>query len=621
MSGRRRRDDGWDDSRLDAQDERRDPWADDGVDEWGAREADPGDDADRSRASSGGGARAGNGAAGAYVRNAPPGGKAYAAPAFPSFQTNGSSSGGSGYGSADDRYGAGSSHGGQRAASPDHAAAGYNGDGYRDAGYGSGRETYQGAGYGRNSSGGSNGGYGRPGYGSGGYGNDSGYGGGAGYAGANGRAGGPGHAPGFTPADNDDAEEDAPTGTPRPYGRLSIYTLHEDKTREFDRLAERAAEGVRAAEPDTLVYVIHVVPKAPMQRIIYEIYRDRAAFLTHERQPHIRQFAADRASCVLATNIIDLRLKYAKVAALGSAPEAPAQPQASWTPRAAEAAPGSDRYAAAPQYAPTQYAPTQQSSAQYSPSQYSSGQYSPAQQSAAQYSPSQYSSGQYSSGQPQGSGASASFTPAEDRYASDNNQHPTVGREAYSPTAQYGNAGNGAYGTGNGQYGAANSNGYSGAAGYTNGGSYSSNGYPSSNTSQGANGYSSDNGYSGANGYQSGNGYSGANGYQSANGYSGANGYSDSSGSSNGSGYPNGSGYAGGSRYEAADGYAGNGRGSYGTSASAQHTPRYRELTSGTQSEAEAGGYQDSGNRYSDGGRPSARPQSSDWVPRSDDYR
>ena len=35
----------------------------------------------------------------------------------------------------------------------------------------------------------------------------------------------------------------------------------------------------------------------------------------------LRQFAADRASCVLATNIIDLRLKYAKVAALGSAPE------------------------------------------------------------------------------------------------------------------------------------------------------------------------------------------------------------------------------------------------------------------------------------------------------------
>ena len=258
------------------------------------------------------------------MRNAPPGGKAYAAPDFPSFQAT-------------------SGQGGQRGASNGHASAGY--DGYRDAGYGTGRDGYQGSGYGRDGSSGNGGsrrdaagydgaygsgdsaasGYGRSGNGSGGRGNDSGYGGGPGYGSANGRSGSAGYAPEFTSVDNDDAEDDGPVGTPRPYGRLSIYTLHDDKTREFDRLAERAAEGVRTAEPDTLVYVIHVVPKAPMQRIIYEIYRDRAAFLSHERQPHIRQFAADRASCVLATNIIDLRLKYAKVASLGSPPESSVQ--------------------------------------------------------------------------------------------------------------------------------------------------------------------------------------------------------------------------------------------------------------------------------------------------------
>ncbi len=360
MSGRRRRDDEWDDGRPDAQDARRDPWADDSIGEWGSQDADPGDDAGRSSAPSGGGAYASNGAAGAYVRNAPPGGKAYAAPAFPSFQMgsgsgNGSSSAG-GYGSpgygGGDRYGTTSS---QRGPS-NGPGAGYGGD----AGYGGGRDTYQGAGYGRSGSGG-NGGYGRPGYGPGGQGNDSGYGAAAGYAGANGRSGGPGYTPEFTAADNDETDDEHQAGTPRPYGRLSIYTLHDDKTREFDRLAERAAEGVRASEPDTLVYVIHVVPKAPMQRIIYEIYRDRGAFLSHERQPHIRQFATDRASCVLATNIIDLRLKYAKVAALGSAPEATAQPQASWTPRAAEAGSGSDHYAATTQYSPAQHSPAQYS--------------------------------------------------------------------------------------------------------------------------------------------------------------------------------------------------------------------------------------------------------------------
>jgi quinol monooxygenase YgiN len=108
-------------------------------------------------------------------------------------------------------------------------------------------------------------------------------------------------------------------GGSRPYGRLLIFTLHEDRMAEFDRLAEQAAEGVRANEPDTLVYVMHVVPKAPLQRIIYEIYRDQTAFEAHQRQPHIQQFEDGRRSCVLVTNIIDLRLKYAKVAPLQGA--------------------------------------------------------------------------------------------------------------------------------------------------------------------------------------------------------------------------------------------------------------------------------------------------------------
>jgi quinol monooxygenase YgiN len=134
-----------------------------------------------------------------------------------------------------------------------------------------------------------------------------------------------------------DAPAPAPVGGPfgsssgsassRPYGRLSIFTLIDDKAAEFDRLAEQAAEGVRMLEPDTLVYVMHVVPKAPMQRIIYEIYRDQAAFEKHQRQPHIQQFEEGRRASVLVTNIIDLRLKYAKVAPLqGATPGTPGQP-------------------------------------------------------------------------------------------------------------------------------------------------------------------------------------------------------------------------------------------------------------------------------------------------------
>jgi len=101
-----------------------------------------------------------------------------------------------------------------------------------------------------------------------------------------------------------------------PYGRILIFTLLDDRVADFDRLAEQAAEEVRTREPDTLVYVIHLVPNAPMQRIFYEIYRDRAAFDSHENQPYMMRFVADRRACVLATNVIELRLKYAKVAPL-----------------------------------------------------------------------------------------------------------------------------------------------------------------------------------------------------------------------------------------------------------------------------------------------------------------
>jgi quinol monooxygenase YgiN len=102
----------------------------------------------------------------------------------------------------------------------------------------------------------------------------------------------------------------------KPYGRILIFTLLEDRVVDFDRLAEQTAEEVRTREPGTVVYVIHLVPNAPMQRIFYEIYRDRDAFDTHESQPYMQRFVTDRRSCVLATNVIELRLKYAKVAPL-----------------------------------------------------------------------------------------------------------------------------------------------------------------------------------------------------------------------------------------------------------------------------------------------------------------
>jgi quinol monooxygenase YgiN len=102
----------------------------------------------------------------------------------------------------------------------------------------------------------------------------------------------------------------------QPYGRILIFTLFEERVAEFDRLAEQTAEQVRTGEPGTLVYVIHLVPNAPLQRLFYEIYRDPAAFDSHESQPYMQRFASDSRSCVVVTNVIELRLTCAKVVPL-----------------------------------------------------------------------------------------------------------------------------------------------------------------------------------------------------------------------------------------------------------------------------------------------------------------
>jgi quinol monooxygenase YgiN len=100
--------------------------------------------------------------------------------------------------------------------------------------------------------------------------------------------------------------------TARLYGQIAIYTLLDETAEEFERLASEVVEQVKVREPDTLVYVMHGVPAAPMQRILYAVYRDEAAFDRHERQPYIRQFEEEREPYVLATNVIELGVRHAK---------------------------------------------------------------------------------------------------------------------------------------------------------------------------------------------------------------------------------------------------------------------------------------------------------------------
>jgi quinol monooxygenase YgiN len=97
------------------------------------------------------------------------------------------------------------------------------------------------------------------------------------------------------------------------FGQIAIFTLLEDRVAEFDQLTGRVVEQVRSREPDTLVFIVHAVPSAPMQRILYEVYRDRSAYQWHTQQPHVQQFEADKRPYVLATNVIELGLQQAKV--------------------------------------------------------------------------------------------------------------------------------------------------------------------------------------------------------------------------------------------------------------------------------------------------------------------
>lgn len=111
------------------------------------------------------------------------------------------------------------------------------------------------------------------------------------------------------------------SGRPSPsiFGTLTVFTLLDGTGEAFDRLAEETVEAVRRSEPDTLVYTCHSVKSAPLQRIVYELYRDQVAYTEHQRQPHMERFVTERQPMVLATNVIELTVNAAKVVPLPTA--------------------------------------------------------------------------------------------------------------------------------------------------------------------------------------------------------------------------------------------------------------------------------------------------------------
>jgi|ERR1700722_8771090 quinol monooxygenase YgiN len=62
----------------------------------------------------------------------------------------------------------------------------------------------------------------------------------------------------------------------------------------FDKLVAATVEKIREYEPGTLDYTVHRVDGKPLERIFYELYRDRGAFDAHEAQEYVKEFLEAR---------------------------------------------------------------------------------------------------------------------------------------------------------------------------------------------------------------------------------------------------------------------------------------------------------------------------------------
>jgi quinol monooxygenase YgiN len=97
------------------------------------------------------------------------------------------------------------------------------------------------------------------------------------------------------------------------FGLTARFTCKDEANAEaFDRLVAETAPGIRQHEPGTLIYAVHTVEGQPLQRIFYELYRDRAAFDAHETQPHTRRFLAEREKYLASTDVDWLTLQTGK---------------------------------------------------------------------------------------------------------------------------------------------------------------------------------------------------------------------------------------------------------------------------------------------------------------------
>ena len=71
----------------------------------------------------------------------------------------------------------------------------------------------------------------------------------------------------------------------------------------FDALVADLLPQIAAHEPGTLAYAVHRVDEAPLSRLFYECYRDRAALDEHEAQPHTRFFLTEKDALLSGSRV------------------------------------------------------------------------------------------------------------------------------------------------------------------------------------------------------------------------------------------------------------------------------------------------------------------------------
>ena len=97
------------------------------------------------------------------------------------------------------------------------------------------------------------------------------------------------------------------------FGLSVRFTCKDEASAEaYDRLVAETVEAIRANEPGTLVYASHLVDGQPLQRIFYELYRDKDAFDAHGAAPHTRRYLAERDQYLASTEVDWLTLTAGK---------------------------------------------------------------------------------------------------------------------------------------------------------------------------------------------------------------------------------------------------------------------------------------------------------------------